>query len=653
MILHSLALENVGPYADRQILEFANDRSRPVTIVGGLNGAGKTTVIHSLFHVLYGARSVATLAPRRAYGAFLAERIHRDRDAAAVELTVSIPGLRDEPLTIRRQWRSGSKAATDDLDVGVGGKYDEGLSESWGEIIEQVAPLAVARLFFFDGEQIEALADLESAAASLRTAVGSLLGLDLVDQLRTDLVAVQRRALRTSDTTSSAALDACQSELTGAEELANTIRRRVAELGQAAEGAREDDAHLRGALAAAGGDLVPDRESLEASADEARTKELEAWDELRALAAQPVGPLTLVTQLLDELAETSRAAQSAETARDLLGLLEERDRWTVAELKRLGITPTTKIARALTADRRRRSTEAASQAAFPPRSSTAAIEEVTTEQLTSWCAQALRGLDAVGEAVCTTDDLERRVSRIPSSESVRVLLHGLDESTTRIETIDGELDEQRQLLKAAESQVARARSKRDSELARVASVEDDRERHQRVIRHAELAKTTLARLHTRIAELHVSRISDYAVQCLGQLLRKERLISRIAIDPESFNVSLWGADDRELRPELLSAGERQLTALALLWALARAAGRPLPVVIDTPLGRLDAGHRRHVVERYMPAASHQVVVLSTDTEVDPDLYEALAPSIGLEHHLATDGGGRTSIREGYLELAAA
>jgi DNA sulfur modification protein DndD len=41
---------------------------------------------------------------------------------------------------------------------------------------------------------------------------------------------------------------------------------------------------------------------------------------------------------------------------------------------------------------------------------------------------------------------------------------------------------------------------------------------------------------------------------------------------------------------------------------------PLPAVIDTPMARLDSAHRQNLVERYFPHASHQVIVLSTDSE---------------------------------------
>jgi DNA sulfur modification protein DndD len=53
-----------------------------------------------------------------------------------------------------------------------------------------------------------------------------------------------------------------------------------------------------------------------------------------------------------------------------------------------------------------------------------------------------------------------------------------------------------------------------------------------------------------------------------------------------------------------------------LRGLAKASGRPLPTIIDTPLGRLDSTRRRHLLERYFPVASHQVILLSTDEEID-------------------------------------
>ena len=92
-----------------------------------------------------------------------------------------------------------------------------------------------------------------------------------------------------------------------------------------------------------------------------------------------------------------------------------------------------------------------------------------------------------------------------------------------------------------------------------------------------------------------------------------------------------------------------LFAISMLWGLARTSARPLPAVIDTPMARLDAAHRRHLVERYFPNASHQVVILSTDTEVDHHYYELLQPAIGRAYHLRYDEASRATVgEEGYF-----
>lgn len=121
------------------------------------------------------------------------------------------------------------------------------------------------------------------------------------------------------------------------------------------------------------------------------------------------------------------------------------------------------------------------------------------------------------------------------------------------------------------------------------------------------------------------------------------------IAAESHVVELSGRDGLPLSADELSAGERQLLAVALLWGLARAAGQPLPVVVDTPLGRLDGSHREHLLERYFPHASHQVILLSTDTEIDKDAFERIRDKVGRAYRLIFDQSrNATSVHDGYF-----
>jgi DNA sulfur modification protein DndD len=90
-------------------------------------------------------------------------------------------------------------------------------------------------------------------------------------------------------------------------------------------------------------------------------------------------------------------------------------------------------------------------------------------------------------------------------------------------------------------------------------------------------------------------------------------------------------------------------ATSILWGLAKASGRPLPTIIDTPLGRLDSSHRRHLLERYFPVASHQVILLSTDKEIDETSLKHLQPFVGREYQLMFNESSRsTEIIKGYF-----
>jgi len=91
-----------------------------------------------------------------------------------------------------------------------------------------------------------------------------------------------------------------------------------------------------------------------------------------------------------------------------------------------------------------------------------------------------------------------------------------------------------------------------------------------------------------------------------------------------------------------------------LWSLARASGRSLPTVIDTPLGRLDGAHRRLLVKNYFPAVSHQVILLSTDKEIEGPYYESLRPYIARSYQIVHQEDQRSSLfLPGYFQREVA
>jgi DNA sulfur modification protein DndD len=152
-----------------------------------------------------------------------------------------------------------------------------------------------------------------------------------------------------------------------------------------------------------------------------------------------------------------------------------------------------------------------------------------------------------------------------------------------------------------------------------------------------------------MVEKHIKHLESLILDSFRSLIRKSNLVKKITIEPESYKITLR---DQQLEPipsNRLSAGERQILAISILWGLAKASGRPLPAIIDTPLGRLDSQHRKLLIGNYFPKASHQVILLSTDQEIDKGYRDDLSKYIGREYHIEYQESLKTStITEGYF-----
>ena len=99
----------------------------------------------------------------------------------------------------------------------------------------------------------------------------------------------------------------------------------------------------------------------------------------------------------------------------------------------------------------------------------------------------------------------------------------------------------------------------------------------------------------------------------------------------------------------LSKGERQIFILSLYWAVIELSGQDIPFVIDTPYARIDANHRKEISEKFFPNISKQVVILSTDEEINEEYYEIIKPYIAKEYLLVNDENqNRTTVENRYF-----
>lgn len=648
MIFKSLDIENFGLYAGRQSLNLRPERGRPIVLVGGTNGAGKTTILEAFTLCLHGRRALGPRVAMERYEAHIRSRLHASpADTVASEAEVAllfqhVHGGRSSDYLASRRWRAlPSGRIRETLTIAADGEELDDLSETARQdFLDSLLPPALAGFFLFDGEKIQALADDENGE-QLADAVKRLLGLDLISQLQDDL----RRFVgqhasgkqgRAQARQMKGAISAVERARDHTERLADERADLQARLDQLSGRA----GRIRERLAREGGTLAAERASVERAARKAATDAAAAQEELRGLVAgmlpfaisQRIAASVERRLVLERTGEENEivARRITEASSRLKRRLQSTTDAPVVELLhdllRVTETPTARLHEVSAAER-----------------------AVLLDQLHSVqngiSGQAVRLAKRLCKAEERREAAEHQLRRAPDDGALAPLIGELQQAERGLGALTAEiarLDEERRVAdherKVAERELARA--------------EAAKEKQRKGETSTDLALRTVALLqdYGEITESRrLGQVAHEATLYFNRLSRKGELLSKIVIDPDTFRVTVVRWDGAELPKQRLSAGEKQLFAIAMLWALARASRRPLPVVVDTPLARLDQEHRRRLLREYLPHVSRQVVVLSTDTEVDlaaaAEIASTTARQIFLHHDPKTTS---TTIEEGYF-----
>jgi len=153
----------------------------------------------------------------------------------------------------------------------------------------------------------------------------------------------------------------------------------------------------------------------------------------------------------------------------------------------------------------------------------------------------------------------------------------------------------------------------------------------------------------RLRKNKVHLLQEKTFEMYRMLSSKSGLIKDILIDDKSYAIKMIDRNGHEIKKSSLSAGEKEVFALSLLWGLAQTSQLQLPILIDTPLSRLDSAHRDNIIKHYFPNAGQQVIILSTDTEIDKDYYRNLQPYLSGAASLEFEPRQElTTVKQGYF-----
>ena len=657
MILDEITFHDFGLYDGTQSVSLTPPSpNKPIILIGGLNGGGKTTFIDALQLIFFGPHAKCSSRGSLGYQEYLSQCIHRGsyNDEAGLEITFrhTVEG-QEENYHLRRFWKRSGSACKEQFEVYKNGQAERSLADNWANQVEDFFPANIAHLFLFDGEQIEAYASQQNSSALIGAAIHNLLGLDMVDQLEKDLLVYERRK-RSENKDDSRHIeiafaqdtlqDLCQRMDTLKQERAalqtHRIDRKRLELRKVEENYRK-----------IGGDLYDQKEIIEGKWSSIVQQINNGEAELRDYAGS-AAPLLMIQDLLELTEAHDRHEEECRRARELASALKERDKTSLRFLHDQSADKN--IIQALEvyfhADRAQRETLGKKDT----------ILDITPETRSD-LHNLLRGdLNRFGNRA--TELLSQQKKRRDDEKQIRVEYESIpstdtvEQVTTERDKLMSEITELEAIYAAMGQDLERQQrelERREQLLARLMEADVKAQGHRddrsRILYHSGKVRETLKVFRHAVIARHVRRVEQMVFESYQQLLRKSGLVTRLSINSEDFSLTLYGRDDELLSTGQLSAGERQLLAIALLWGLAKASGRPLPTAIDTPLGRLDSFHRMHLVERYLPFASHQVLLLSTDEEIAGEYHDCLAPWIGHTYLLNYDDAtGATRIAPGYL-----
>lgn len=619
-------------------LETEPKQNKNIVMIGGLNGAGKTSVLTAIRLAILGKNAFEGNISHKNYNEELKGFIYTSdkflaADEAFVEVEFSFVKFGEsQDYRVRRQWTT--KPDTEGLLVFQNNVLLTELTiEQAQSFLLDMVPPGVAELFFFDGEKIKELAESTDDVV-LSDAFKKMIGVDFIERAITDLQVLARtKRQNKSDLHKQQQIEELKHSLV---EYESSISQHLDELGSLRIKYAHEQKELEqieGKLKGQGGDWAVSREEM--------IKQLSTLEtEKRLLSAQVAdtfkGNLAFVVannffeRLLIEAEKTH--LNYANT------LFNEKLK---TKLKKLSLTDSLDVDVLL------------NNLAEPEiHTNLSYVTPESLHKLKTLQNNRIRDKNAVKNLLIRIeklnqqiDDLERNLSRVPDQDTLVELYDHCLNQQQRVFKLDQEIQQIRAQGKEAVQKaidVTRTLDKLTKSL-----VVDEKNKHAEQLIVQCIA--TLKEIMLSLTRLKVDEVEKFFAESFARMTRKEDFNLSVKINPATFAISLHTPEGSYKDKKQLSAGEKQIYALAMIEAMGKASDRKLPLIIDTPLGRLDSVHRTNIVNHFFPKANDQVIILSTDTEVDEQYFGDITQHIRSNYTLSYDNIiGSTVVNDGYF-----
>ncbi|MDP1774788.1 MAG: DNA sulfur modification protein DndD [Methylobacter sp.] len=652
-----------------------------VVLIGGLNGYGKTSILEALYLCLYGKDAIVHLAraglksdDKKGYPTFLERAFNGEAKRDGLDtmiVRVVINRSKTKAVDISRKWffrTNGTWTGEEEAIVRnvirdipemprIDGKSNFHLSDLLDEIF---VPAHVAPFFFFDGEEVKKLADqsrIEQVKHGLEGLLGVVLLRSLADRLKNYEAMKRSDVVSVNEDNLSKLLDSL---------LSNQDQLKL--LRDDAERSEEEKNHLRAeqqslieritAAGGGGGDIATVKELVE-EREQIRNKLRDSQKKLEDILSGRL-PFHLVPKALMEGFRNQLIAESKydEWESEKRTLEPKRALFENAFLSETkpNIQPPLTDEQI---DAIKERIETAWTSLFYPPPDDCAKETVHAYLHEPLRLKALEFLSTINlgqreihdllnlqhDLQQRADELGRKISRLEGIDhdgTLSSLKKQLEDIQKKLDYLADHIRVDDRKIAALDAQV----SAQSAEYQREQKKLDDSSPVRSFIQKSERVRKVIDEVIPALFPLKVGELAKAMTVVYKQLAHKDQ-VAKIEIFDDG-TTKILGKTGNEVSFDR-SAGENQIFATALIAGLAKVSGVNAPMVVDTPLGRLDSKHRENILRFWTADKNRQVILLSQDEEIDFHFYKQIADSVCktylLEHLDVGDGIGRTSAKE--------
>jgi DNA sulfur modification protein DndD len=668
MLLKKLIFDNYKTYYGHQEIdlyipkEIREEKGQNIILLGGLNGAGKTTILKAILYTLFGKRGMSDTEYKRLFSNVINNTFFDEggRDCS-VSLILETDSSEEWNLKVKWYFDHLKRVSVEQRELEVKGPRSNHAKharidniEVYNKFIDRIIPYNAAPFFIFDGEEIKDII-LRQNSHEMKEAIHKITGMEAYKLLLTDL-----RALKSS-IVNKLAKSVSQIKLTNIQTELDEVNSSIVPL-ESKKAKFQSDIYKYEKLIneakfkrnnkisqnSKSREVIIKRQTRVATELELATKDFNLFLQqniLTIILREKISKLKKQLKLENEVSQ-KRIIQNASLTpyRNFMNQLLSKSitpplfQEQLDQIKLLGEEVWMK--------------ENDIRQTVP--NNLLEIHDITNNDYSYLINLSIKDklqvtsfINRIEKLQQELDSLEIEIRNAPESMNI-------DEENNKIDLLSKTLGEINLRFKTVNKKLTVANEEKTNlinKLTRLSGQEENLDELQTRNNQVDLTINALEQYVAEVTTMKATYIKEEFSMMLRRLFRKQDEFGKIEFDIKTYTIRLYNDRMQEVSIQDRSAGEMQMISSALIWALTKASDLSLPMVIDTPLGRLDSYHRNHLINNYYKDLSEQVIILSTDTEITQEYVDLMKENSYKQYMLDYDENKKyTIVRDGYFKF---